>query len=288
MTKFLFILVVGCAVVFWFWQRNTSLFQLQDHGGATEKVGPPRDEVDPFLGVSSVVSLPRSPQEQLTFSRTMTLGSGYRTTASRETPLLSVFESQIQLPPFPANTSERTKKELALLHEYTKLRTPDRLRDIQEEREMSGVRIGPEVLTTYFSSPRYTATGKLLRLLFEEIEPVILRQKVAFDRVRPDKLDPTLTTAIDVPEHPAYPSGHATQSFAVAFLLGMINPERQSVYERDALRIAVNREIAGVHYPSDSAAGKILASQVVSFLIQHQSVAKLIEEARAEWSVTTP
>jgi acid phosphatase (class A) len=103
--------------------------------------------------------------------------------------------------------------------------------------------------------------------------------------VRPDKLDPTLTPLIDVPEHPAYPSGHSTQAHAVAFLLTALAPDQKAKFESDALRVAVNREIAGVHYPSDSAAGRLLARQIVDLMLRDRSFAALVESAKAEWPV---
>lgn len=284
MGKIILMFLAVSGVLFWFWQRDNSLFQFRINGEISERLNPPREIVDPLAHVSGASLHPESPEERLTFSNTMTLGSEYRATADRKVTLLQSGESRITLPDFPANTSERTKQELALLHEYIALRTPERLRAIQEEITIDGVRIGPEILSVYLSSPRYTATGKLIRTLLEEIEPIILRQKLLFNRVRPDKLDPSLTTAIDVPAHPAYPSGHATQAFAVAQLFGIIDPQHQSYFYQDALRVATNREIAGVHYPSDSAAGKILAEQVIPFFVNIPSVAKLIEEARPEWS----
>lgn len=284
MGKLLLLIGASVVVLLWYWQRDASLFGFQTEELARKNMDAPREEIDPFSEISSSATLLGSPQEQLTFTNTMTLGSEYRMTADRKITLLQPIESRITLPNFPANTSERTKQELALLHTYVALRTPERLQNIRQEITIDGVQIGPEILSVYLSSPRYTATGKLARMLFEEIEPIILRQKLAFDRVRPNKLDPTLVVAIEVPEHPAYPSGHATQAFALARLFGMIDPQRQAAFDRDALRVATNREIAGVHYPSDSAAGKMLAEQVVAYFVNIPSVARLIEEARAEWS----
>lgn len=248
----------------------------------------PRDEIDPLTTLANLALRPDAPEERLTFSNTMTLGPEFATALDDPLPLLGSAEPRMSLPAFPANTSERTRAELELLHQYAKLRTPERLQAIQSELEMSGVKIGPEVLSVYLSDPRYVATGRLLTLLFDEIEPIVLRQKVRFDRVRPHKLDPTLTTAIEVPAHPAYPSGHATQAFAIAFLLSQLDPEHGSDFERDALGVAINREIAGVHYPSDSAAGKILARQIVDAFLQVPPIVTLLEQAKREWLSVAP
>jgi hypothetical protein len=51
-------------------------------------------------------------------------------------------------------------------------------------------------------------------------------------------------------------------------------------------RIARNREIAGLHYPSDSAAGVVLANQILPLLIGMDPASayqKALTDAAAEW-----
>jgi hypothetical protein len=61
-----------------------------------------------------------------------------------------------------------------------------------------------------------------------------------------------------------------------------------------AKRIARNREIAGLHYPSDSVAGESVAQQLFDKLTDEavmggtsgnpSKIGKLITEAKAEWA----
>lgn len=68
---------------------------------------------------------------------------------------------------------------------------------------------------------------------------------------------------IQIPDHSTYPSGHAMEAFAIATVLHCLstgNGPRHGVKEqalpfRLAHRIAVNRTVAGVHFPVDSLAG---------------------------------
>jgi membrane-associated phospholipid phosphatase len=50
-----------------------------------------------------------------------------------------------------------------------------------------------------------------------------------------------------------------------------------------AQRIARNREVLGLHYPSDSAAGKILATESFALLKTCKTVTELITAAKNEW-----
>ena len=56
----------------------------------------------------------------------------------------------------------------------------------------------------------------------------------------------------------AYPSGHATHGMVYAMILAEIAPEQRPALLQRGREIGWNRVIAGVHYPSDIAAGRVL------------------------------
>lgn len=68
------------------------------------------------------------------------------------------------------------------------------------------------------------------------------------------------------PGHPSFPSGHATLAFVFAYLIGHRRPQQLAYLESVAAAVATRREIAGVHFASDSAAGKHLARQMVDLM----------------------
>ncbi|BCX47530.1 acid phosphatase [Haloferula helveola] len=123
--------------------------------------------------------------------------------------------------------------------------------------------------------------------MFEAITPdlsiVIFTLKHRFDRVRPTFLHTKLGHLFPVPDHPAYPSGHSTQAFTIAYLLKELDPANADTYLKDALRIARNREIAGFHYPSDTGAGRVAARKFVDVLLSNAEFKALLEAAREEW-----
>jgi membrane-associated phospholipid phosphatase len=108
-----------------------------------------------------------------------------------------------------------------------------------------------------------------------------LYYKHVFRRPRPSWECPALLPPIPVPGHSAYPSGHATQAHLMTacmeHVLAIVTPalpsaETTAVAETLkalARRVARNREIAGLHYPSDSAAGAALAAAVFAELSKH-------------------
>jgi membrane-associated phospholipid phosphatase len=126
---------------------------------------------------------------------------------------------------------------------------------------------------------------------------VAMNWKSQFSRPRPSQLCPALLPPIAVPGHASYPSGHSTQAHLMALCMGEIfallpaaqQPLMQPI-QADlwvlADRIARNREIAGLHYPSDSAAGVVLANQILPLLIGMDPASayqKALTDAAAEW-----
>ena len=94
---------------------------------------------------------------------------------------------------------------------------------------------------------------------------------------RPDEVDARILPLIPTPGHGSFPSGHATQAFAMATVLAALVRSQPAHYAdtetridllyRQAHRIAVNRTVAGVHFPMDSQAGALLGLQIGRGLI---------------------
>ncbi len=125
-----------------------------------------------------------------------------------------------------------------------------------------------------------------------------LHWKWRFQRARPAQRYPAVLPLIPTPPHPSFPSGHATQANLVALLVGMAlgdgdgDPGKalHPVLTALADRIGRNREIAGVHFASDTEAGKTLAEDMATF-VKAQALPLLqglMADARKEWSGVTP
>jgi hypothetical protein len=85
-------------------------------------------------------------------------------------------------------------------------------------------------------------------------------------------VDTRILPYLPTPGHGAYPSAHATQAHAMATVLDALVVDcpgafpdalkRRRLLRMTAHRIAVNRTVAGVHYPIDSWAGAMIGRQV--------------------------
>ncbi|MDB6178143.1 phosphatase PAP2 family protein [Paracoccus sp. Z330] len=100
---------------------------------------------------------------------------------------------------------------------------------------------------------------------------VVMRVKLALGCPRPTQFSNRIQPMITCPSHATLPSGHATQAFTLATVLSLLeNPAAtvapDSQLYRLACRIAINRTVAGVHFPADSAAGAVLGIQLGRYL----------------------
>ncbi len=96
--------------------------------------------------------------------------------------------------------------------------------------------------------------------------------KGQYQRPRPSQLCPALLPPIEVPGHASFPSGHSTQAHLMALCMNdVLNGLPQQAAMVDDLwtladRIARNREIAGLHYASDTAGGVAFAFSIMPLL----------------------
>lgn len=195
--------------------------------------------------------------------------------------ILSDWRQHIDIPPPPANTSAKVSAELAELHRMERERNPETEARILAERTLNGFEFGN---TPYSALAEQSPEMKrLLDLVVGEANPIIFALKKQHDRVRPSTLDPSLSPCIEVPGNPSYPSGHATRAYAFAYLFSEVDPDNTGTYFQRASEIAIRREEAGVHFGSDTEAGKELGRQVHLALVDKPAYKKQLLAARLEF-----
>ncbi len=197
-------------------------------------------------------------------------------------PILLSRDEVFDVAPPPKNSSKETQEELAKLHKFAKEeRTEETIQRILYEN--TGVSAHQMFVKERLIDKENYQTLLLMEMIDNDNIYFILERKKHFARPRPTEIDPTLTTVIDNPPHPAYPSGHATQTYINALVLADFDPENAEVYKQFAIDVAHRREIAGVHYPSDSEAGRKLAADVLARLRAISAFEKKYQRAKASY-----
>ena len=85
--------------------------------------------------------------------------------------------------------------------------------------------------------------------------------------IRPSQADPGITLPITLPNHPSYPSNHATIEGAWAGILEPIFPSERDMLEQVAEEGSMSRLYAGIHYRFDKDAGLALGRTVAAMAL---------------------
>jgi membrane-associated phospholipid phosphatase len=97
--------------------------------------------------------------------------------------------------------------------------------------------------------------------------------KYAYWAIRPFQLDPSFKPLFTTPNHPSYPAAHGCFSSAAARILGYLFPRDAAGFDVLARQANESRMWAGIHYRSDTVAGRNLGLAVAN---------RVIERARAD------
>lgn len=132
---------------------------------------------------------------------------------------------------------------------------------------------------------KYGVDKKIICYIYQQMDdlititdlPLYLGKKF-YDRVRPSILSKELVKYniihqeicpwIELPTHPSYPSGHATQSRFCAEVFSYYYPQYRECFEKASEEISVNREIAGLHFHSDTIAGYKLGKYLAKLYLR--------------------
>lgn len=186
--------------------------------------------------------------------------------------------TQFKLPP-PSQSDARA--EIAEIKKHFGLRAA-RIGAI--EAQSTDV-VSPFQAAVPFTRLHHKNTYELATMLKELGRYLVMYYKDKFNRVRPHHVDPSVDEVIAVPGHPAYPSGHTLQSHLIAHGLSSLFPKAKTELFAAAWEISFNREVAGVHYRSDTLAGISLADQawpIVNDSAKCPAIANIMKRARAE------
>lgn len=171
------------------------------------------------------------------------------------------------LPPPPEAGSPQERAELDELLHLQATRTAAEVRRAQQDATISIFRFADAL----GNPPNFTPQAvPLLTELFRRIghdEGLFMNPaKNAFGRPRPFVTEKRLSPVVTMPSSASYPSGHTTWAITAAIVLADMLPERRAQLFARADEYAHNREVGGVHYPSDVAAGHLAGTALAQQL----------------------
>jgi acid phosphatase (class A) len=188
------------------------------------------------------------------------------------------------LSPPPADGSPEQQAEIQRLLDFQAKRTPEDVARMEKYSHLSPY-LFTDILGDWFNKKDLPLTDKLMSEVAAEGKAVVIPAKKQFHRNRPFVTDSRITPALKETGF-SYPSGHGTGGMTYALVLAEMFPEHKDALIARGKQIGEEREIAGVHYPSDVAAGQKIAAEIVKRLLAnadfHAAMEKAIEECHAD------
>ncbi|HVT73708.1 MAG TPA: phosphatase PAP2 family protein [Lacunisphaera sp.] len=187
------------------------------------------------------------------------------------------------IPAAPAADSLATLADLETVYQVQQRRTPEQAA-VAAYFAVDDVFQYDAVLGAWFNARNLPATAAFFAQVEADRFAISSMAKKLWSRPRPPLLDPRLRPCIELPVSGSYPSGHATQAYLWAGLLGEVFPEHRAALNERAQLVAWSRIVAGVHYPTDIAAGRILGERLARDFLRQPDVQAALVRIRAEVS----
>ena len=181
------------------------------------------------------------------------------------------LERYMNMPP-PENESDKTEEEIGYLEEIP---VDKNLVDSADEirKHFNG-----------FLTPKGLEYPKEeLKEVMVGVKAIILKLKYHYNRPRPWQIAQAKglklnSETLKSSSSPSYPSGHATQGRFIGRYLSELYPEYAQQLTQIGDDIAFSRNMAKVHYPSDSGFGKLLADDMYDYVYNKETEPELQEQ----------
>jgi len=171
------------------------------------------------------------------------------------------------LPAPPVAGSALAQQDMDEVLRAQAARTPASVAAAQADVLVSVFRFA-DVLGRRFTSDRLPLTAALFKTVGKDGTRIGLRAKDYWHRPRPYRVNDSVKPLVDISTDGSYPSGHAMYGCMTAVLLGVMVPEQRAALLERGTVYAQNRVVAGVHYPTDVAAGCTGGKVVAAMLLQ--------------------
>lgn len=185
------------------------------------------------------------------------------------------------LPPPPAAGSPEQAADVDAVLAAQAARTPETSERARADAEISIFRFA-DVIGPDFTPEKLPVTAAFFARVKSDTGDGVEPAKAFWNRPRPSVADPRVQPLLQLPKNASYPSGHTTWARLNAIVLAALVPEKAAAIFARADEYSDNRIVAGVHFPTDIAAGKAAGSVIAAKELENPAFATDFEAARAE------
>ena len=187
------------------------------------------------------------------------------------------------LPPPPPNHSPITLEEIGEMKAIQGSRTSAAAQRASADADESIWRFADAVGDPKFDKAHLPKFSAFFKRVDRTASVVVAPAKVHWARPRPYLLYPDVIKPIVTPASTgSYPSGHTTFGTMAGIILSQMLPERRAQIMARAHEYGWSRVVVGMHYPSDTEAGRISGTVIAGALAHDAEYRREFEDAKAE------
>lgn len=187
----------------------------------------------------------------------------------------------------PADNSAEHRAEVNRMLDLQAARTPDQVRRCLDEVDVTAFAFA-SVLGDWFNEKDLPLTAKVMADANLNGKLITDAAKKHFARVRPPLAEPRIHPCVPLEHTGSFPSGHAMRGMLWAVLLADMFPDHRDALLARGRQIGDDRVLAGMHYPSDVAAGQKLGTEIAMRLLKNDDFRARLERAKQECLAKAP
>ncbi|MFI5380819.1 MAG: phosphatase PAP2 family protein [Tepidisphaerales bacterium] len=187
------------------------------------------------------------------------------------------------LPMPPRPDTDEARCELRVVRQLSETRKPAEVERAVAEAKLGMSAFAP-VVGPWFTPERLPLVDELLKLAQADSKYFSATGKAYFSRKRPPD-EVRVKPADNDKDERSYPSGHATRGILMAWIIAELDPDHRDALMDRAREIGWDRVIAGVHYPSDIVAGRVLGQALAQEMDANPEFQRELAAAKAEFAI---
>lgn len=192
------------------------------------------------------------------------------------------FLARIGPPPAPGSAAERRDIDGVLA--LQKGATPKEIAAAQRTLDLTvftfAKAVGPD-----FDPERFPQTGAFFRRLNGIVRTTNDALKAHFKRPHPFEADPRIRRFVVAPAAYSYPSYHSARCVVFWRTLALLDHHAADAFHAIALQVERERVLAGEHFPTDIAAGRLEGRLIFEALVRDPAFRADLERLkRLEWT----
>jgi hypothetical protein len=177
----------------------------------------------------------------------------------------------------PSTSSTQMARELAEVKQVARKLTREQLAIAQKWADGASTPTppghwnfiaAPYVSKAGWSEVRAARAFALLNMAMHDAAVACWETKFFYFNPRPSQLDPSIKTAIGLPNFPSFESGHSTFSAAAAEVLSYLFPNGAADFDAQKDEAALSRLYAAIHYRSDIEVGKDHGKRIGGYAVR--------------------